>query len=210
MENKPPPNRQGPSALSRALAQALPFEQAWLRYLACLWLALALGAAAWALLAIQPASQQRLARSSYLFELEANLQQAQAEALALDLPTLQAQADATQKQLHDTPAALDQSILHIIDQLRLQGWKALVSNVERDLASSERLARATYHVELRKDNPPSDKAAPENPQASPHIHALLETITSSPKPIAIDQLEIQSSDGQPAKVFAKLSAAALK
>ncbi|MDQ8186473.1 hypothetical protein [Pelagicoccus sp. SDUM812002] len=214
MHNKDKPKTNQPSGFSRSFARALPFEHAWLRYLTCLWLGLALASATWALLVTQPATDQRLMRSSYLIELEGELEQARANAQHFDLPSLRERADSARRQLHRNAEALDLTILQIIDQLNRLGWKAIVSSVERDTSSSEQLTYTTYQLEFKKDASPPEVSQAETAESeqplSSDIYAFLETISMSKKQIAIDQLEILTSDGRSAKVFAKLSAAILK
>lgn len=214
MQTKDKPKTNQASGFSRSFARALPFEHAWLRYLTCLWLGLTLASATWAFLVIQPATDQRLARSSYLIELEGELEQARADAQHFDLPSLRERAENARKQLHSDAGALDLAILQIVERLNGLGWKAIVSSIERDISSSEQLTYTTYQLELKKDaSPPetiqAETTEPEQPISS-DIYTFLETVSSSKKQIAIDQLEILNSDGRSARVYAKLSAAILK
>lgn len=187
--------------LSQWLARVLPFERVWMRYACCLWLGLSLAAAAWAYLVSQPATDKLLARSTYLLELEENLQQTKANVGNFDLKALRERASNAKSRLHSDAEDLDLTIVQIVDAQTLKGWKAVITSVERDTTSSDRLARASYALELKKE---------DRSTGSDDILAFLETIGTSEKKIAIDHLEILSGDSQPTMVFATLTAAIVK
>lgn len=213
MQSKNETAANGKTPFSLWLARALPFEHIWIRYACCLWLALSATAAAWALFVVKPATDTLISRSSYLIELEENLNRAQSYAKTFDLPGLRQRAAIANKHIHHDSASLDLKIVEIVEQLKLLGWKAVVASVERDNQSSERLSYASYHLELKKSpaaTGPDDKAEGSSQPISADISTFLQKIATSEQRIAIDHLEVLSEGEQIAKVFATLSAAIAK
>ena len=206
MQNKPVNERKNASRASRLLARVLPFDRVWLRYACCFWLALCVGAALWAALVIQPATDTLLARSSYLIELEEDLHRAQSSAAMVDLPTLRQRAASTEAGLYRDASSLNLAIVDIVDHLKSQGWKAIVAGVERNSERSEHLVYAAYRLELNKNADRDSGAQP----VSAEILSFLQTVATREQRIAIDHLEILSEGEHAAKVFATLSAAISK
>lgn len=213
MQSKNETAANGKTPFGLWLDRMLPFEHVSIRYACCLWLALSGTAAAWALFVVKPATDTLISRSSYLIELEEDLTRAQSYAETFDLPALRERAAIANKHIHREPASLDLKIVEIVEQLKVMGWSAVVASVERDTQSSERLAYASYRLELKKSPPAAGSNDKGNDSAQPisaDILSFLQKVAASEQRIAIDHLEVLSEGEQVAKVFATLSAAIAK
>src|SRR5690606_29160510 len=133
------------NAFGKAIAAAFPFDHTWLRYAVCTCLAACTGAAAWALLVIEPATRSQLADAAPLIELEQSY--ATVQVLPSELEDLRLRANEARQRLFPSAKAVDPTIVEIIDRLEAMGWDAVVSSVERDEQSSARLAFASYQLE---------------------------------------------------------------
>ncbi|MDQ8203038.1 hypothetical protein [Pelagicoccus sp. SDUM812003] len=190
-------------ALSRALANALPFDSARARYGICLLLLASGGVALWANLAIKPKTRHLALHGDSLFELERSYLQAKEQ--SQDLESLREQSDAIRSRFFASEKAVDSAVVSLIEQTKARGWNAIVASVERDETGATLFRAHRYRLELSRDVGKFQRQG-EIDLSTEQILAFLQTLARSESAFDIDHFEVVSDEGRSTKAFLNLVA----